>query len=739
MAARVEVPSGLKTSDQGALPERRTHTALIVGGVAATYFVLAVAAQLFLHLPGLGTAMWPAAGVAFAAAAVFGWRALVGVAIGASAANLTWLVALDATDEGALASIAMVGIGSVAQAWVAVLLVRRFVGSELRFDTPKAILGTLLLAGPIACAIGATAGALAQFMTGLSGGGQVVAAWVTWWAGDTTGVILFAPLALLLLPSQRAWWRGRRASVGISSVVLAAIAVVVLLQSVNFERERVESEVGRLATSAVGSLDKSMGRHEEVLVGLGSLFEASDQVDADEFQIYTERFLDRFPSLQAVSWNPVVASNELEDFVAQQRLQPGFADFTVTERDADGNVIPVMERDPHVVVAYIEPMKTNAGALGLDIAFNPAREEAIAAAGATGEAIGTAPIDLVQESGSQKGMLVLLPLYPNRMSMEKAVAKGFEPEGFTVGVYRLGDLVSETFESSNWDDLAIQLVDVTDEESVMVADIPARSGVQDERIVESLSPAIVPLTAFGREYQLFVQPTAGPLINGYRGESLALFISLAILAFLVESLVLLLTGFAMRARRDAEELSYEATHDALTGLRNRRAFMREFERTMHRDPEAETGPASDILLFCDLDGFKKVNDEGGHLAGDEVLRAVAADIGRHVRARDIVARMGGDEIAVLLVSCELADGQRIASNIVQSVLDLRVETHAGVFSVGISAGMVQVRAQSDGGIDGYLHRADLACYEAKRAGKGQLAIYGKGPVLGVGSSSGYHI
>ena len=280
---------------------------------------------------------------------------------------------------------------------------------------------------------------------------------------------------------------------------------------------------------------------------------------------------------------------------------------------------------------------------------------------------------------------------------------------------------------------------MTDEESVMVADIPARSGVQDERIVESLSPAIVPLTAFGREYQLSVQPTAGPLINGYRGESLALFISLTILAFLVESLVLLLTGFAMRARRDAEELSYEATHDALTGLRNRRAFMREFERTMHRDPEAETGPASDILLFCDLDGFKKVNDEGGHLAGDEVLRAVAADIGRHVRARDIVARMGGDEIAVLLVSCELADGQRIASNIVQSVLDLRVETHAGVFSVGISAGMVQVRAQSDGGIDGYLHRADLACYEAKRAGKGQLAIYGKGPVLGVGSSSGYHI
>ena len=116
MAAQVEVPSSLKSGDQDALPERRTHTALIVGGVAGAYFALAIAAQLFLHLPGLGTAMWPAAGVAFAAAAVFGWRALVGVAIGASAANLTWLVALDATEEGALASVALVGIGSVAQA-----------------------------------------------------------------------------------------------------------------------------------------------------------------------------------------------------------------------------------------------------------------------------------------------------------------------------------------------------------------------------------------------------------------------------------------------------------------------------------------------------------------------------------------------------------------------------------------------------------------------------------------------
>jgi len=743
MAAQVEVPVGLKTSNEDVLPERRTNAAFIVGGVAVAYFVLAIAAQLFLHLPGLGTAMWPAAGVAFAAVAVFGWRALVGVAIGASAANLTWLVALDAMGDGALASVALVGIGAVAQAWVAVLLVRRNMGSELRFETPKAILGTLLLAGPIACVIGATAGALAQFITGLSGGGQMVAAWVTWWAGDATGVILFAPLVLLLIPSQRTWWRGRRASVGISSVVFAVIAVIVLLQSVTFERERVKSEVGRLATSAVGSLDKSMGRHEEVLVGLRGLFEASDQVDADEFRIYTDKFLDRFPSLQAVSWNQVVASDELEDFVAQQRLQPGFADFTVTERDAEGNVLPVTERDPHVVVAYIEPMKTNAGALGIDIAFNPSRGEAIAAAGATGEAIGTAPIDLVQdeakESEAQKGMLVLLPLYPNGMNPENAVAKGVEPEGFTVGVYRLGDLVSETFEDSAWDDLAIQLVDVTDEESAMVGDIPARSGVENERIVESLSPALVPLSAFGREYELSVQPTAGPLIDGYRGESLALFVSLVILAFLVESLVLLLTGFAMRARRDAEELSYEATHDALTGLRNRRAFIREFERTLHRDPETETGPASDILLFCDLDGFKRVNDDGGHLAGDEVLRAVGADIGRHVRARDVVARMGGDEIAVLLVACELADGRRIASNIVQSILDLRVETNAGVFSVGISAGLAQVDPESDSSVDQYLHRADLACYEAKRAGKGQLAIYGEGSALGVGSSSSNEI
>jgi diguanylate cyclase (GGDEF)-like protein len=731
----IAVDSDMRRSSEGETP----RAVVVVGSVAAVYFVLALGAQWLLYLPGLGTAMWPAAGVAFAAAAVFGWRALTGVAVGAFSANMVWLTTVDVAVSASLVSSAAVGIGAVLQAWVAVLLVRAVVGPRFGYDGPKSILLTLLLSGPIACVIGATSGVLAQLATGISGTAQLQAAWVTWWAGDSIGVILFAPLVLLLLPSQNDAWRGRRVSVAVSSVVFALISVAVLLQSVNFERERVESEIGRLATSAVGSLDKSVGRHEEVLVGLRGLFEASDQVDADEFQIYTDKFLDRFPSLQAVSWNPVVANADLADFIAQQQQQPGFADFTVTERTAEGELVPVAERDQHVVVAYIEPLAENSNALGFDIASNPARVEAIEGAATTGEAIGTAPIDLVQESGSQKGMLVLLPLYPNGMNPEKAVAKGVEPEGFTVGVYRLGDLVAETFEDSTWDDLAIQLVDVTDEEPVVVADLPARSGVDDERIVESLSPAVVPLNTFGRDFELSIQPTSGPLIDGYRGESLALFTALVILAFLLESLVLLLTGFAIRARRDAEELSYEATHDALTGLRNRRAFMREFERTIHRDPETETGPASDILLFCDLDGFKQVNDEGGHRAGDEVLRAVAADIGRHVRARDIVARMGGDEIAILLVACELADGQRIASNIVQSILDLRVETNAGVFSVGISAGLAQVQPESDSSVDEYLHRADLACYQAKRAGKGQTVVYGQGSATGMGSSSSFQI
>ena len=241
--------------------------------------------------------------------------------------------------------------------------------------------------------------------------GQAAFGWLTWWVGDSIGVIVFAPLALMLLPSQAEYWSGRRWKIAIPSLLIFGIVMAAITQNVSQDRARINSAVAQLGDRAATNLASNIALHQEVLEGLRGLVDASDNITAKAFDAYTDDLLARFPNLQALSWDPLVAKADLAAFEESQRAQPGLKNFTVTERDANGNLRPVSPRPEYVVVAYIEPMANNRSALGFDISSNPARAVAIEAARDTGRPTATPPIDLVQESGTQKGMLALLPTY----------------------------------------------------------------------------------------------------------------------------------------------------------------------------------------------------------------------------------------------------------------------------------------------------------------------------------------
>ena len=116
------------------------------------------------------------------------------------------------------------------------------------------------------------------------------------------------------------------------------------------------------------------------------------------------------------------------------------------------------------------------------------------------------------------------------------------------------------------------------------------------------------------------------------------------------------------------QMSYQATHDALTGLVNRR----EFERRLDEAAEAaRRGEATHMLCYLDLDRFKIVNDTSGHLAGDSMLREVAKLLREAVRDSDTVARLGGDEFGMLLVGCPLDKARQIADDVCRSIAAYR--------------------------------------------------------------------
>ena len=175
-----------------------------------------------------------------------------------------------------------------------------------------------------------------------------------------------------------------------------------------------------------------------------------------------------------------------------------------------------------------------------------------------------------------------------------------------------------------------------------------------------------------------------------------------------------------RARRRSEELlRYQACHDDLTGLLNRRTFMERLHDNLVQVRRSRT-PAS--LCFMDLDRFKAVNDRCGHRAGDELLRQLASLMRQAVRESDTLARLGGDEFGLLLRDCDSEQAQRVAGDLRDRIRAFRFNWRDQVFDVGISIGIAPVTADAANAAE-LLSAADMACYRAKDDGEGAIRCY----------------
>jgi diguanylate cyclase (GGDEF)-like protein/PAS domain S-box-containing protein len=167
------------------------------------------------------------------------------------------------------------------------------------------------------------------------------------------------------------------------------------------------------------------------------------------------------------------------------------------------------------------------------------------------------------------------------------------------------------------------------------------------------------------------------------------------------------------------QMTYQASHDALTGLVNRREFERRLQEAMD---SAQTGNIGHGLCYLDLDRFKVVNDTCGHTAGDNMLREVASLIKEAVRDSDTVGRIGGDEFALLLIGCPLEKARQIADDVVRSVNDYRFVWKDKIFNIGVSIGLVEI-GRGSGAIEDMMNSADSACYVAKKQGGLHVHVY----------------
>ena len=206
-----------------------------------------------------------------------------------------------------------------------------------------------------------------------------------------------------------------------------------------------------------------------------------------------------------------------------------------------------------------------------------------------------------------------------------------------------------------------------------------------------------------RGEELAIQETATPIRNR-EGAAIG-----AVIVF----------GDVTKERRLKRALSYQASHDALTGLINRREFDTRLETAV---TAAQRGEGEFVLLYVDLDQFKVVNDTCGHSAGDRLLRDITSLLQTRVRASDTIARLGGDEFGMLLERCSLEQAERVADSIRQAIHGYRFLWGANSLSVGASIGVVRIARETTSAAS-VLSAADIACYAAKDGGRNRVQVY----------------
>lgn len=168
-----------------------------------------------------------------------------------------------------------------------------------------------------------------------------------------------------------------------------------------------------------------------------------------------------------------------------------------------------------------------------------------------------------------------------------------------------------------------------------------------------------------------------------------------------------------------QQLSYQARHDALTGLVNRREIEARLERALKRSREHGM---QHVFCYMDLDQFKIVNDTCGHYAGDALLRQLSLILRQRVREGDTLARLGGDEFGLLLEDCSIADARRMTQELLDLVGEFRFVHEDKIFGVGVSIGMVAITGNT-ASVESLLSASDSACFAAKDNGRNRVHLF----------------
>lgn len=528
----------------------RLLTTHVLPGFA--YYVVAKLSILLLAIPpSEASAVWPAAGISLSAIMLGGYR----VCYGLFAALLllysdSWLdMSSASTLLKSLSLIILLSIAGLSQAVIGAWLVKRLIGSDDPLIDDKRIVYFLLIIGPLASVIASSVAITSFLMFGIISQGEFLISWLTWWVGDSIGAMVMTPLLLTFLARSNPALYSRRMTVGLPLLGMLVTIVILFFVTLSYEKNDRQQAFERQARELHSYVEKRLQANFEVLYSIRSFFSANDSVNAREFSLFTKHQLLRYPEIQALEWTPRV-KHEQRSIFEERDDGPG----VITELNAAGQVVSAAQRDEYFPIMYIEPLAGNRRAHGFDISTNGLAREAQLRALQTGDLALTAPIRLVQENSSQRGLVAYLK------SSHAHNANSMSGYGVVAGVYRMDDFVSSVMLQR--EDLSanvtMQMIDISSEPVVLY---------QGNEAASTNNLALAGLTwqtdyaTGGRVYRFVYLPQYGFLANLVQWSSWLVLLAGLLFTALLGGWLLSLTGRTMRISQLVDERTSSLQHE----------------------------------------------------------------------------------------------------------------------------------------------------------------------------------
>jgi signal transduction histidine kinase/ActR/RegA family two-component response regulator len=520
-------------------------------------------------------------------------------------------------DEPTWAAAAVViAAASMLQAAIGGTTLRQAIGYPAPLDNGRDLCRFFFLT-PVFCLTSATFSLSGLYALGVMPRADLVTNWVSWWIGDTLGVLLVLPLMLVIAGEPRDLWRRRALPMALPMLLFFALFVTMFVRVSKWEHDESLLEFRLLSHEIVDRIHTGLEEQEVFLEQLERSFSRPVTPSASDFHYLVERLLLRFPLIQAVEWAPRIEETQRATFEEARRTDmPG---FQVREADPAGHPRRAGQRAQYYPVVYIEPLRGNEEAVGFDLASDPDRKAALEAAARNGGLAVTVPLRLIQETAEQLGILLIFP-----------VLSGAAEPGVLLVVHRMGTFLEGLLAPFQLK-VRVRLVDLQADKVLFGGSSPGPSDASYEDV----------FTFGGRSYGITTVPT--PLyIEQHRSlQSWAVLMRGVIGTGLLGALLLLGTGYTRRIETVVEirtrelEATNERLHLEMKEREQAEAALRQAQR-MEVVGQLTGGVAHDFNnLLMVVSGNAALL---GEKAPDEAVRRRASAIMRAVERGERLTR-----------------------------------------------------------------------------------------------------